>query len=72
MARGVKAAMQLQLVELGLPFVGFGPDAAKVAMDKHQTRVLASEHGVAIATGSVVHPWQPPTLPRPLRAEAIG
>ena len=65
MARGVKAAgAQLQLVELGLPFVGFGPDAAKVAMDKHQTRVLASEHGVAIATGSVVHPGGP-TLPPP-------
>ena len=62
---GEGGGAQSQLVELGLPFVGFGPDAARVAMDKHQTRVLAAEHGVAIATGSVVHAGSLPPCPAP-------
>ena len=62
---GEGGGAQSHLVELGLPFVGFGPDAARVAMDKHQTRVLAAEHGVAIATGSVVHAGSPPPCPAP-------
>jgi len=62
---GEGGGAQSQLAELGLPFVGFGPHAAKVAMDKHETRVLAAEHGVAIATGSVVHPGSPPPCSPP-------
>ena len=62
---GEGGGAQSQLVELGLPFVGFGPDAARVAIDKHQTRVLAAEHGVAIATGSVVHAGSLPPCPAP-------
>ena len=52
---GEGGGAQTQLVELGLSFVGFGPAAASVAMDKHQTRMLAAEHGVAVADGAVVH-----------------
>ncbi|MEC8385874.1 MAG: hypothetical protein VXZ90_02550 [Planctomycetota bacterium] len=62
---GEGGGAQRQLAELGLPFVGFGPHAARVAMDKHETRVLAAEHGVAIATGSVVHPGSPPPCSPP-------
>ncbi|HCD29244.1 MAG TPA: hypothetical protein DEQ73_01420 [Phycisphaerales bacterium] len=62
---GEGGGAQSQLVELGLPFVGFCPDAARVAMDKNQTRVLAAQHGVTIAAGSVVHRGSPPPCPPP-------
>ena len=62
---GEGGGAQSKLVELGLPFVGFGPDAARLAMDKNQTRMLAAEHGVKIAAGSVVHAGSPPPCPTP-------
>ena len=62
---GRRGGAQAQLVELGLSFVGFGPAAASVAMDKHQTRMLAAEHGVAVADGRGGAPWRPCPCPLP-------
>ncbi len=69
---GEGGGAQTQLVELGLSFVGFGPAAARVAMDKQQTRKLAAEHGVAIADGAVVHRGSTCPCPPPLRFKTVG
>ncbi len=62
---GEGGGAQTELIKLGLAFVGFGPEAAKLAMDKSQTRDLATQLGVAVAPGGVVHPGCPSPCPPP-------
>ena len=62
---GEGGGAQVELTNLGLPFVGFGAEAAEVAMDKSQTRDLANQHGVAVAPGAVIHPGSPSPCPPP-------
>ena len=69
---GEGGGAQLQLVELGLPFVGFGPAAAigGHGQTPDQSPGVRTWRGDRHWLGGP--PRQPPTLPRPLRDETIG
>lgn len=69
---GVAAA----LCELaGVPYVGSPVGAGAVAMDKGLTKLVACEHGIAVASGRVVTsadttdvPWSGPVVVKPVAA----
>lgn len=59
----------------GVPYVGSGVRAGALAMDKNATKLIALDHGIATAAGTVVDartaavlPWSGPVVVKPVAA----
>jgi D-alanine-D-alanine ligase len=54
-----------------IPHVGCGPRAARLCMDKHQTKQALVRHGIRTPAFELVTASQPPTLKPPLVVKAL-
>jgi D-alanine-D-alanine ligase len=69
---GEGGPMQDLLAADGRPFVGCGPGAARLAMDKVASKFIASECGLHTSPAAVLNPRDPrPPLPLPLVVKPI-
>lgn len=68
---GEGGPLQEVLEVLGLPYVGSGPQAAAVAMDKPATKSIVAAEGVRTPAGCRLEPGQPCRLALPLVLKPI-
>lgn len=69
---GEGGPMQDILVESGRPYVGCGPAAARLAMDKLATKLIAAQHGLKTAESCALNPRDGASpLPLPLVVKPV-
>jgi D-alanine-D-alanine ligase len=68
---GEGGALQALLEAIGVPYVGSGPRAATLAMDKVATKAIVAEHGVQTPVAQVLRVADPCTIEPPLVLKPI-
>jgi D-alanine-D-alanine ligase len=72
---GEDGTVQTQLDQLNVPYTGCGPEASRIAFDKHETKLRLVDAGVPTArfalaetpTASWPLGWDPPVVLKPVR-----
>ncbi len=69
---GEGGELQDRLEAAGLPYVGSGPEASRLAMDKHATKLACKEAGVATAPWATLTAGEPCPITPPLVIKPIA
>jgi D-alanine-D-alanine ligase len=69
---GEGGELQDRLEAAGLPYVGSGPEASRLAMDKHATKLACKEAGVATAPWATLTEGEPCPITPPLVIKPIA
>ena len=69
---GEGGGLQREVDRRGLPYVGSAAPAAALCMDKHRTKLVLTEHGLATPPHELVREHQPITLTPPVVIKPIA